>query len=65
MYRSSLFPVLILLKCLSVPVRAVSVTCLKKHSRLHRVSSLLMRSTPSEDSVEPAWAVETMSVNKP
>lgn len=37
----------------------------KKHSRLHRVSSLLMRLTPSEDSVEPAWAVETMSVNKP
>ena len=56
MFRSIPFPVLISWRCLSAWVRPVSVTSSNRHSSPHRVSSLLMRSMPSDAAVTAGWA---------
>ena len=63
-FRSLVFPVLILWKCLSVSVLPVSVTCLRKQRKMHRVLFLLMRLTPWQEDEEAVLAADMMSVSR-
>ena len=63
-FRSLVFPVLILWKCLSVSVLPVSVTCLRKQRKMHRVLFLLMRLTPWQEDEEAVLAAGMMSVSR-
>ena len=63
-FRSLVFPVLILWKCLSVSVLPVSVTCLRKQRKMHRVLFLLMRLMPWQEDEEAVLAADMMSVSR-
>lgn len=63
-YRSSASAVPTSLKCLSVSVPPVYVTCLKMRKRTRHASSLLTRLMPWAVSVALALAADTMSVSR-
>jgi cell division protease FtsH len=52
-------------KCLSGSAQAVSAICLKQPRKMHQRLSLLMKLTQWDVNVAPAWAADTMNVNKP